>query len=131
MSKIIKKRERVTVTTYEHVYTHVDNPGSGFFFPCDRMGIVDVDSLKPAGLENFRKCVEKEYNVVDRGVEERTHSYTEPAVLRCNCGRHVHLETNDNECRCGAIYNLFGQELAPRDQWEEEDNCDDYYNTYN
>lgn len=40
------------------------------------------------------------------------------------CGCEVVL--NDpltNECACGALYNAFGQSLAPRDEWG--DDCKD------
>jgi hypothetical protein len=45
----------------------------------------------------------------------------EPAVGACNrCGAHVTLSGFTNTCRCGADYNMSGQELADRSQWGEE-----------
>lgn len=36
------------------------------------------------------------------------------------CGEHVILNSNTNECeKCGELYNLFGQHLKPRSEWEE------------
>ena len=39
-----------------------------------------------------------------------------------DCGKEVHLwDSMTNECECGALYNGFGQRLAPREEWAEED----------
>lgn len=41
---------------------------------------------------------------------------------RCECGVETCLTDqrgNDFTCTCGRDYNCFGQELRPRDQWEE------------
>lgn len=44
----------------------------------------------------------------------------------CRCGTEVRIEYDETECEnCGQLYNLFGQELRPRSQWEEND-YDDY-----
>jgi hypothetical protein len=52
-------------------------------------------------------------------------------ILRCHCGGHVdlyaaaHAPDYAAECpRCDALYNLSGQELLPKAQWEES--YDDY-----
>lgn len=42
----------------------------------------------------------------------------------CDCGEEIYLEGRGSvhECEsCGKFYNDFGQELAPVDQWDEED----------
>lgn len=41
----------------------------------------------------------------------------------CTCGRRIVVETDDGngwDCECGRIYNLNGQELRPRREWEEQ-----------
>lgn len=45
----------------------------------------------------------------------------------CDCGTTVYLDDSlTNECpTCGQLYNGFGQELAPRDEWDE--NWEDDY----
>lgn len=46
----------------------------------------------------------------------------------CECGRETCLTDQrgaDFRCACGREYNCFGQELAPREQWEER--IDDDY----
>lgn len=58
--------------------------------------------------------------MIDRGVQEYRHSYTQPAVGECACGEHVDLGHFTNTCECGRDYNMSGQLLAPRSQWGEE-----------
>lgn len=44
--------------------------------------------------------------------------------ITCDCGEEVYLDkfSSVTECTsCGRLYNAFGQELAPVDQWDEED----------
>lgn len=42
--------------------------------------------------------------------------------VTCHCGCIVWLSSFTNECdKCGQLYNAFGQELAPPNQWDEED----------
>jgi hypothetical protein len=57
-------------------------------------------------------------------LEEKTYT---PTVVKCNCGTHVDIWADADECpTCHQVYNLFGQELAPPSQWER----DDYEATY-
>ena len=46
----------------------------------------------------------------------------EPKTIHCCiCHRKITLYSAwENECDCGALYNGFGQHLAPRSQWGEE-----------
>lgn len=45
--------------------------------------------------------------------------------LICDCGETIYLNGMTNEClECGRLYNKFGQELAPVEEWEEEDRYD-------
>lgn len=49
------------------------------------------------------------------------HIQRSPLVIECNCGRKLeHYSGPDVDCHCGAIYNAFGQLLAPRQFWGEE-----------
>jgi len=41
-----------------------------------------------------------------------------PALAECECGERLYLSAFTNECTCGRLYNLGGQRLAPREQWE-------------
>ena len=43
------------------------------------------------------------------------------SFLICDCGRKVFLEGYTSICECGKYYNGFGQELAPSEEWDEEE----------
>lgn len=59
---------------------------------------------------------------LSEGVRDpETYSFIEPPAVECSCcGARVDLYDNDNQCKCGSIFNGFGQMLAPREQWGEE-----------
>lgn len=43
------------------------------------------------------------------------------SFITCDCGTTVYLSRFTNECEmCGKLYNGFGQELAPVNEWDEE-----------
>lgn len=58
--------------------------------------------------------------------EYRCPNCLSPAVhdspfIDCDCGTRVYLEENTNECEgCGKLWNRFGQQLKPRNEWEED-----------
>jgi hypothetical protein len=60
-------------------------------------------------------------------------TWTEPATGTCPCGREVELYRDYGhgiDCRCGRTYNMSGQELAPRSQWDDrydEDSTGPYW----
>lgn len=42
--------------------------------------------------------------------------------ITCDCGTTVYLDRFTNQCDgCEKLYNSFGQELAPPDEWDPED----------
>jgi len=44
------------------------------------------------------------------------------SFVTCDCGEKVYLDRNTNPCEeCGKLYNGFGQELAPPEEWDEAD----------
>lgn len=44
------------------------------------------------------------------------------SFIVCSCGTTVYLDRFTNECpECGKLYNGFGQEFAPPNEWDEED----------
>jgi hypothetical protein len=118
MATWIRKSERIRSVSYARYFENVDCPGSGYSFPCDEHGNVALPDNE-AGRENLSKCLGGVYNVIDRGIETYSHSYTEPGVIKCHCGRHVTLGSSwANECdNCHREYNQSGQLLAPRSQW--------------
>ncbi len=44
------------------------------------------------------------------------------SFITCDCGTTVYLDRFTNQCaECGKLYNKFGQELAPPEEWDPED----------
>ena len=121
-------RQRVKKVSYSLEFT--DGNGTGYGFPCDKFGNVFPLEYECA-RENLTYCMEhpeefKVWNEVDKNVS----SYTEPAQGKCECGREVYLIDEYYGacgCECGRWYNLFGQELLPPDQWEEDPADEEYY----
>lgn len=124
--EILSQRKQCQEMVYRHEFSWPDSPGSGFSFDVDASGTLIETAMTPIGLSSYRACASGMVNgkpITDQGVRGWMSRWTEPAVGKCPCGRHVTLE-NDNghgiDCACGAIYNAFGQRLAPREQWGED-----------
>lgn len=102
--------------------------GSGWAFPCDEEGHVNVDQLQPEGRANYEMCMEKYSDL--SCVEVFRHSYWDSGVMKCDCGQELFFRPGgDCTCKhCGASYNSAGQRLAPRSQWGEEtgETAEDY-----
>jgi hypothetical protein len=116
--EIIQQRSMGEGRERYHEFSWRDSPGAGFSFPVDENG--NPVNVNEASRENWRKCHDGTFDVVDHGVQERTWTYPIPAIGRCHCGREVELSHFTNTCDCGRDYNSSGWELAPRDQWGEE-----------
>lgn len=44
------------------------------------------------------------------------------SFIICDCGTTVYLDRFTNQCAdCGKLYNKFGLELAPPEEWDPED----------
>ena len=53
--------------------------------------------------------------------DEETGRTVDQGIIQCDtCGRAHQLEFGDSECRCGQLYNAFGQRLNPVNQWSED-----------
>jgi hypothetical protein len=151
MLHIIKDREYAT-----HISNHLRfsrEDGSGFSFDADKDGTVYLqygdwcekkwslrdpmpeDYDNDIALEHLALCIfDPEFDeFVERGYVTNEHNYWEPAIGKCDCGREVTLDGDYGhgiDCECGRIYNMSGQELAPRSQWEErwdEDSTQPYW----
>lgn len=121
--EIVNPRHTEHVERYVLRYHWRDDPGAGFAFPCDAQGhripnpgadsnyaLATTEAAKPNGKIIFD-------GFVDESFDERV-----PAEGKCKCGRTVWLEGDHGhgiDCACGRIYNMSGQELAPRSQWED------------
>ena len=117
--KIIQQRETHEEVEYRLFYERVECSGSGFSFPCDENGNVNLAEMTPTG--SYQKCLNGEIQVKDGKIITFRHTYTEPAIGLCDCGKEVELFGFTNTCEgCGRDYNMSGQLLASRSQWGEE-----------
>lgn len=93
----------------------------GFKFDCDKDGnlTTEFDSAK----RNYQDCINgKHPDLIDKGIVEHIDKIKTPMIGECTCGKHIYLYSFTNECdKCGRLYNNFGQELAPANEWEEQD----------
>lgn len=111
MARIITERKHVTEHTYAQLFSYVKNPEAGFSFECDSEGNIFTPRYE-AGRANLAACLSGSAEVTGPRLQTFTSSWTEPAVLRCDCGARIPLE-GDTECaRCGRLYNSSGQELS-------------------
>lgn len=123
MAKLLKPSRIEESKSYSLSFTYADDPQSGFQFPCDKNGKVDLSKLTVCSRANYEKCLSNSHSrpVVCEGVVEFTNRYRVPAELECDCNRIVHLSCPmTNVCECGRLYNGSGQALAPTSQWGEE-----------
>lgn len=113
-----------TITEYELVFD--DGHYNGFGFPCDANGkLLQSEEENPAAHANLRRCLEHpekfgRFNKIikhERSVMDNAHG-------TCACGNEVELwDSYLGACqceKCGKWYNLFGQELLPPENWEED-----------
>ena len=116
--KIISPRRTEEVTIHEYTFAwELDGWGSGFVFPCDASGNIKREEMKPAALENLRKCLDGTHDVHDLGPRSWSQTIVHAKIGQCGCGREVVLDGFTCPCDCGLEYNSSGQKLAPREQW--------------
>jgi hypothetical protein len=120
MIKIKSHGRHVEDVEYNIFYEWVEFPDSGFSFPCNQDGEIQMNDLTSEGLENFNKCESGEYEVIYRGLQRLVNRYYEPAIGECHCGSEVTLSGNSNQCQCGQWYNSAGQQLSDPSHWGEE-----------
>lgn len=116
--EIITRSKYVQETEYRLFYEGEDIRGWGYSFKCTPEGIV-LDQKHPS----YVGVLTGEFNghkFKAPVIQKFTHSYTEPAIGKCACGRKVALQGFTCPCDCGREYNGSGQLLAPREQWGEE-----------
>ena len=97
--------------------------GGGFTFPCDENG--NILTTNPAAMDNYKYCMEhpEQFKVFNHFTARKYTVRDEPHGV-CHCGEHIVLYNQYyGACQCdncGQWYNLFGQELLPPVNWEEE-----------
>lgn len=120
---IITPRRRETHIEYRLNFD-ITNDG-GYAFDCDKNGKV-FDDLNPDALENYRWCLaHPEKFIRPAYVNKHEWSYMENAVAKCrHCNEEFELyDEYEGACecpKCGQWYNLFGQELLPPEEWEDD-----------
>lgn len=111
-----------TVVDYELVFD--DGYNNGFAFPCDEAGHL-LNDLNNAALANYMQCVgqPEKFRRWNKVVSHKRRFRENPSG-DCRCGEHVELwpeYCGACSCsKCGQWYNLFGQELLPPEQWEDD-----------
>ena len=131
MLKNFANSEVKTIVEYELCFD--DGENNGFGFPCDKHGNL-FPEMQDAARRNLAYCLKhpekfKRYNKVVR----YTRKFREPAHGTCSCGREVFLYGGyygATACECGRWYNLFGQELLPPEQWEDDPSESDAWEGY-
>lgn len=111
-------------TIVEYSLDFTDEYGGGFSFPCDTNGEL-LPSLTQYARENYARCLAHKDDFVVNGFVAHKRRVKENASGTCICGNRVELWNEYNgacECeQCGRWYNLFGQELLPPEQWEDDE----------
>jgi len=122
MIKNYKPSEMKTEITYSINFDR--NAHGGATFPCDENGKILDNIDNPYAYENYKYCMDHpEEFVVYNQVRKRTHRYRVPATGTCHCGREIELFNQycgACECECGQWYNLFGEEILPPSEWQED-----------
>lgn len=128
MLKNYTPRKHKTAIKYELCFD--DGHNNGFGFPCDAQGNVP-DDLNQNAKDNLAFCLAHPENFKRfNKVVKYEWKYCEPARGTCTCGREVELWDEYYgacSCDCGKWYNLFGQELLPPDQWENDPAEEEYW----
>ncbi len=122
MLKIIKERTPETIVRYTIEFEYKDDPTAGFCFPANSDGTPAFDKMPPEAKANYERCL-TDSRLTKAEFKVDKHTYRNPAVGRCVCGREVILEAEYMgavQCDCGKWYNLFGQELKDPKYWEED-----------
>ncbi len=102
-----------------------DKNGCGASFPCNEKGELLKDEINPEAYKTLEWCLAhpEAYEVFNKVVEYK-NSYKEPPSGTCHCGEQVYLYGSymgATQCpRCGQWYNVFGEELLPPEEWEED-----------
>lgn len=131
MLKNLVPSEYKTYVEYELCFD--DGENNGFGFPCDAQGNVDPN-LMDAAKQNLAYCMANPEKFERwNKVVKYTRRVREPGHGTCSCGREVYLYDEyygSCQCECGKWYNLFGQELLPPEQWEDDPSVSDAWDGY-
>lgn len=116
--------QRKPVEVIEFSIEFTDETGSGYSFPCDSAGNVQLDN--DAARRNYEWALahSEMFPVQFNEFTRRTRTYTENAHGTCVCGAEVELyDQYRGACQCPKCerwYNLFGQSLIPPQYWDDD-----------
>ena len=130
MAKIIKPREKKTRTEYRLEFYDKATDEVCWGFPL--LNGKGTEPVPCTYTSEHEPCTEEECTWWDNYIkakeddslyseEEKIEwSWIDPSVAICECGREITLDYDAQECEhCGRLHNMFGQELLPRNMWEE------------
>lgn len=123
--KIVRHPYLEDIVSHQRIYGS-DRGEMYFAFNCDENGVIEETKLHEAAVENYKACVAGTKFINDVKmvfIEVKTTNGTvrhEGIGLCDDCGAKVYLtDSLTNTCDCGAEYNMSGQRLRPRSEWEE------------
>ena len=125
MAVFVREHSFVTVCEYSHDFRLIgDDTGSGYTFPVNQKGEVDLERLPECAQKSYVYCLAHPDKFEDIGVVKTERTVVDHGAVRCHCGEVVDLEDRYlGACscpKCGQWYNLFGQELKSPEYWEDE-----------
>lgn len=123
MSRIIKNVPPEIITTVEEIVRCPE---------CLCGTVATRDGVKTNSFEIAMEDVGKPCRRCGKARELVTDEYsnTQPGytLVECDCGNEIECHHFTNTCSiCDTDYNNFGQQLAPRELWEEDMDDDDDY----
>ena len=115
------------VVNYDLVFD--DGHFNGCGFPCDKDGNL-LPNIPEEAKKNYQDCLNHpERYVRFNKIVKHEYEVRNNAEGICICGNKVELYDmyyGTCQCeKCGQWYNIFGQEILPPSEWEE--NLDDDY----
>lgn len=120
--EVMKESYVETSVYFTFEFDRKDDPGSGFSFPCDEDGNINVSNEGAAkNLEYCRKNAEDFY----KHIKKHEDHYRHGATGKCDCGEIFELmDQYMGACqcpKCGRWFNIFGQELKDPCVWGDEE----------
>jgi len=111
MPSYVRERQRVTKEHRWRVFSLKEtDPQRKFWFWVNKDGSFHEDAPE-ATLALIRQLESGTYEglvVIDEGVQVEPYEVVEPAVIICDCGKEVTLQTYWNKCSCGRKWNFEG-----------------------
>ena len=113
-------------TEYVQGFYWRGNFGSGFSFPSDPQGNVELNKLKPIALEHYNKCIDGTYDVVKCNIEKFV---TRRKLCECGSGevpeqhldaRGIYLTHACTACEAEKLGRYRADVLTDCNYWTDE-----------